>query len=427
MSTLTFSTEEDLVSFVVSHKETYKKVVEGVKQFIGEKIYEKVMEKYEDDKQRWGKITGMIIESIDLNALYDIVENTEKLNEKINEANDFYDKNLKEQMKQTDEKTENKDEVKTDEKTDEKPKNKDEVKTDDKTDDKKDDDDDEPEYHHNWDNDDTDVDESWLEREIPNMSSIVSSLQEEMNKQPIKDNNFFDNIDDDYKENDDYDENDDDTVNDTVEEDKKEEVKEEKKEEVKEEKKEEVKKEDEIKDNSSEEEEKKPMKKRYTKRLNFTYTQEQLDKIRSYKFTRDRDTQTKFYDLIDPFKGYRIPGTLLNFLVSQYNFTSHKGIPAAEMYEYLLKEFKEEVIYDIQNNCGFDFISFLEESLFYEDDGKAPAIRYSSYVNFMIKNANFTRIKGIEKFITDVEERNEDYKAHQLYKKKLEHKKKYKH
>jgi len=62
-----------------------------LKQRLGEKIYERVMTMYENDEPRWGKLTGMLIESIEPNELQRIVDDEQKLDDKIREANKFYE------------------------------------------------------------------------------------------------------------------------------------------------------------------------------------------------------------------------------------------------------------------------------------------------------------------------------------------------
>jgi len=64
---------------------------EELKQRLGEKIYERVMTMYENDEPRWGKLTGMLIESIEPNELQRIVDDEQKLDDKIREANKFYE------------------------------------------------------------------------------------------------------------------------------------------------------------------------------------------------------------------------------------------------------------------------------------------------------------------------------------------------
>jgi len=67
---------------------------EDLKQKLGEKIYERVMNMFEDDEPRWGKLTGMLIESIEPTELQRIVDDEQKLDDKINEANKFYEEHV---------------------------------------------------------------------------------------------------------------------------------------------------------------------------------------------------------------------------------------------------------------------------------------------------------------------------------------------
>lgn len=49
------------------------------------------------DEQRWGKLTGMIIESIDLPVLQRLVASDAELEAKIREADDFYTSHIQKQ------------------------------------------------------------------------------------------------------------------------------------------------------------------------------------------------------------------------------------------------------------------------------------------------------------------------------------------
>ena len=71
--------------------------VEDLKQELGTPIYEKVMEMFPGDENEplWGKITGMLVESIDLSELRDIVSDETKLVSKIKEAYKFYREHVK--------------------------------------------------------------------------------------------------------------------------------------------------------------------------------------------------------------------------------------------------------------------------------------------------------------------------------------------
>jgi len=52
------------------------------------------MDMFEDDEPRWGKLTGMLIESISTDELQNIVEDEERLKAKILEANRFYEEHV---------------------------------------------------------------------------------------------------------------------------------------------------------------------------------------------------------------------------------------------------------------------------------------------------------------------------------------------
>jgi len=75
-------------------QEVAESPVDDIKQRLGERIYERVMEMFEDDEPRWGKLTGMLIESINTDELQNIVEDEEKLKAKILEANRFYEEHV---------------------------------------------------------------------------------------------------------------------------------------------------------------------------------------------------------------------------------------------------------------------------------------------------------------------------------------------
>jgi len=63
------------------------------KQQIGEQIYTRIMQMYEDNSL-WGKLTGMLLESIPLPELQTLLANPAALNEKITQAKDYYDKHM---------------------------------------------------------------------------------------------------------------------------------------------------------------------------------------------------------------------------------------------------------------------------------------------------------------------------------------------
>ena len=410
-STYSFSTEEELIDFILSNEELYKKIIDkrkdGKKQSIGEKIYEKVMVIYENDEQKWGKLTGMLIESIDIDELEKIVENEASLLKKIKEANEFYEQHtnleqhkettpdISSNLTETNETTEtNKNtETKEIEETTEEKTNEDKKIDEEETDDE-DDEDDKVLSLHNWDNDDNTISKSWL----------VESGELTLPDERVEYNSIEIINDEDEDENDDEDYVDEDEENET--ENKIEEVKiEEKKDEVKEEEVKEI---------------PKKVKKYYVKK-DFEYTPEQLKAVKNFKFdVSDKMNQSAFYAVIKPFEGLRIPGGLLNFIFKQACFTSSKNIPASVLYIYLLEKFVEEVVYIIENNYSFNVITFLENSLFYEDENGAEAIKYHSFVNYMIKCPQFIEILNVSKFIEDVEDRNESFSSFYSWKKSCE-------
>jgi len=63
------------------------------KQQIGEKIYTRIMGMFQD-QNLWGKLTGMLLESIPLHELQGLLNNSVLLDEKINQAKDYYDKHM---------------------------------------------------------------------------------------------------------------------------------------------------------------------------------------------------------------------------------------------------------------------------------------------------------------------------------------------
>lgn len=67
------------------------------KQAIGEIIYLRLQKMFPGDEQRWGKLTGMIIESIDLPVLQRLVASDAELEAKIREADDFYTSHIQKQ------------------------------------------------------------------------------------------------------------------------------------------------------------------------------------------------------------------------------------------------------------------------------------------------------------------------------------------
>jgi len=70
------------------------------KQQIGEQIYSRIMQMYVDDQNLWGKLTGMLLESIPLPELQSLLANQAQLTEKIHQAKDYYDNHMPEIGKQ---------------------------------------------------------------------------------------------------------------------------------------------------------------------------------------------------------------------------------------------------------------------------------------------------------------------------------------
>lgn len=52
------------------------------------------MNMFDNDETRWGKLTGMLIESIEPAELQRIVDDEQKLDDKIREANKFYEEHV---------------------------------------------------------------------------------------------------------------------------------------------------------------------------------------------------------------------------------------------------------------------------------------------------------------------------------------------
>jgi len=67
---------------------------ENEKQRIGETIYARIMPMFPGDSTLWGKLTGMLLESIALDELRTLVADENALNEKINQAKDYYDQHM---------------------------------------------------------------------------------------------------------------------------------------------------------------------------------------------------------------------------------------------------------------------------------------------------------------------------------------------
>jgi len=66
---------------------------EAEKQQIGEQIYTRIMKMF-DDQSLWGKLTGMLLESIPLGELQNLLRNEAALNEKIKQAKEYYDTHM---------------------------------------------------------------------------------------------------------------------------------------------------------------------------------------------------------------------------------------------------------------------------------------------------------------------------------------------
>jgi len=64
---------------------------ENEKQQIGETIYTRIMSMFPSEEPLWGKLTGMLLESISIPELRDLLKNTALLEEKITQAKDYYD------------------------------------------------------------------------------------------------------------------------------------------------------------------------------------------------------------------------------------------------------------------------------------------------------------------------------------------------
>lgn len=61
-----------------------------VKQQLGEIIYAQIAQNTTIERDRWGKLTGMLLESIPLPELQAIVQNKDELEKKISQANEYY-------------------------------------------------------------------------------------------------------------------------------------------------------------------------------------------------------------------------------------------------------------------------------------------------------------------------------------------------
>jgi len=61
------------------------------KQRVGEAIYTRIMPMYPGDQALWGKLTGMLLESIELPVLQGLLNDEGALKEKISQAKEYYD------------------------------------------------------------------------------------------------------------------------------------------------------------------------------------------------------------------------------------------------------------------------------------------------------------------------------------------------
>jgi len=64
------------------------------KQRIGELIYTRIMPMFPNDQALWGKLTGMLLESIELPVLQSLLTDEAGLTEKINQAKEYYDQHV---------------------------------------------------------------------------------------------------------------------------------------------------------------------------------------------------------------------------------------------------------------------------------------------------------------------------------------------
>jgi len=67
---------------------------ENEKQRIGELIYSRIMPMFPGDTNLWGKLTGMLLESIPIEELKTLVADDNALNDKINQAKEYYDQHM---------------------------------------------------------------------------------------------------------------------------------------------------------------------------------------------------------------------------------------------------------------------------------------------------------------------------------------------
>jgi len=64
------------------------------KQQIGETIYTHIMKMFAQEESLWGKLTGMLLESIPIAELRELLKNTALLEEKITQAKEYYDHHI---------------------------------------------------------------------------------------------------------------------------------------------------------------------------------------------------------------------------------------------------------------------------------------------------------------------------------------------
>lgn len=341
---LAFSTEEDLIEYVILHKSLYDKILtkydeqykinldidfdnlsdeekEDIKQRIGEKIYEKTIEMFDNDEQKWGKITGMLIESIELKELNDIISSVKKLTDKILEANKFYETNINRE-KNINSTTETKEEPNEEPKEEHKEEPKEEPKN--------------------------NTDE-WETEEID------KETEDKLLSNKITITNDDDKNED--KENKDEDDN-----------------------------------------NEEDKEDKEETKIRYTK--------EDLDKVRNYKFDLSKVPEDNVSDFLKVIKQFKLPipvKYLTFFLYQSINTHKRNKITAYKFYDYILDCFIKEVVRVIENNERFIIIDFLKDTLISTDEDGDKYVKYSKCVDFMIQSIFFKQLVDSDIFIDEVD------------------------
>jgi len=70
------------------------------KQRIGEAIYTRIMPMFPGDQNLWGKLTGMLLESIELSVLQSLINDEAGLTEKIKQAKEYYDQHMEQVQQQ---------------------------------------------------------------------------------------------------------------------------------------------------------------------------------------------------------------------------------------------------------------------------------------------------------------------------------------